>query len=245
MSPATPTPPSPSPVQFDTSFAVTFHPRFTRTFLDTITENQLPYTIYDTTFTDAITNVVLRRPNEGSCDSIITYSLFVIPSGYSFHDTTVCDDQLPLVWHGQTFTGAGTQSFMLTTPYGGDSTVTLTLHVNPTYHLTFPQTICSNQTYTFEGAQYAATGTYTHTLHTAAGCDSVRTLNLTVNPASIVDTVADECDQFTFRGTLYTASDTVTLTSAVPNSYGCDIKDIEYPVLKLSASDIDAAAPSV
>ena len=208
--------------QFDTSFAVTFHPRFTRTFLDTITENQLPYTIYDTTFTDAITNVVLRRPNEGSCDSIITYSLFVIPSGYSFHDTTVCDDQLPLVWHGQTFTGAGTQSFMLTTPYGGDSTVTLTLHVNPTYHLTFPQTICSNQTYTFEGAQYAATGTYTHTLHTAAGCDSVRTLNLTVNPASIVDTVADECDQFTFRGTLYTASDTVTLTSAVPNSYGCD-----------------------
>lgn len=42
--------------------------------------------------------------------------------------------------------------------------------------------ICSGQTYTFGGNTYNATGHYNHTFQTAAGCDSVVMLDLTVNP---------------------------------------------------------------
>ena len=223
---------------FDTSFAVTFHRPFTRTILDTITENQLPYTIYDTTFTGEVSNVVLRRTNAGTCDSIITYSLLVIPSGYSIHDTTICDDQLPLTWHGHTFTAAGTQTFMVITPYGGDSTVTLNLHVNPTYSYTLTQTICSNQTYTFEGTTYNTTGTYPHLLTTVGGCDSLRTLVLTVNPTSIEDTVVDVCDQFVFGGNTYTASDTVVLSNYGNNVYGCDSTLTLYLTVRHSTDSV-------
>ena len=222
---------------FDTSFSITFHPRFTRTFNDTIVENQLPYTIYDTTFTGPVSNVVLYRPNDGTCDSIITYSLHVIPNGFSIHDTTVCDDQLPLMWHGLTFATAGTQRDTVLTPQGADSVLTLNLHVNPTYSQSFYDTICSNQTRTFEGTDYALTGTYSHTYTTIGGCDSVRTLWLTVHPTSQTDTVVDVCDQFAIGGTTYTTPGTssIMLSNYGTNVYGCDSSLMLHLTLRQSS----------
>lgn len=222
---------------FDTSFSITFHPRFTRTFNDTIVENQLPYTIYDTTFTGPVSNVVLYRPNDGTCDSIITYSLHVIPNGFSIHDTTVCDDQLPLVWHGLTFATAGTQRDTVLTPQGADSVLTLNLHVNPSYSQSFYDTICSNQTRTFEGTDYALTGTYSHTYTTIGGCDSVRTLWLTVHPTSQTDTVVDVCDQFAIGGITYTTPGTssIMLSNYGTNVYGCDSSLMLHLTLRQSS----------
>ena len=230
---------------FDTTFTIAFHPLFTRTFHDTIVENQLPYTIYGTTFEGEVTDRVFRLTGEGTCDSIITYSLHVIPNGFSFHDTTVCDDQLPLLWHGRTFTVAGTQNDTVLTPLGSDSILTLTVHVNPTYGFAFEDTICSNQSRTFEGTDYSAAGTYTHTYTTVGGCDSIRMLSLVVYPTSHVDTVADVCDRFTFGGTTYTVpgTDTIDLASLGTNVYGCDSTLTLFLTIRQSSStDIYATA---
>jgi uncharacterized protein YceK len=65
---------------------------------------------------------------------------------------------------------------------GCDSVVTLNLIVNPTRTGTINATICSNQTYNFNGVNRNTTGSYLDTFIAVNGCDSVVTLNLTVNP---------------------------------------------------------------
>jgi N-acetylneuraminic acid mutarotase len=47
---------------------------------------------------------------------------------------------------------------------------------------TINATICSNQTYLFNGINRNTTGSYLDTFTAVNGCDSVVTLNLTVNP---------------------------------------------------------------
>src|SRR4030095_444623 len=71
------------------------------------------------------------------------------------------------------------------------------------------RTVCGSQLpYRWNGTDYTAAGTYTFTTINAAGCDSVATLNLSVNRASHVDTTATACDAFTWDrdGRTYTLS---------------------------------------
>src|SRR6185295_18600601 len=96
----------------------------------------------------------------------------------------ICGDQLPYSWNNQSYNAAGTYSVTLQSSAGCDSVATLNLTVNPVVTSTTNQTICSNQLpYNWNGQSYNAAGTYTVTLQSAAGCDSVATLNLTVNSA--------------------------------------------------------------
>ncbi len=59
----------------------------------------------------------------------------------------------------------------------------VTITVNQPSSETVNASITEGETYNFNGQNLAAAGTYTATLQNAAGCDSVVTLNLTVNPA--------------------------------------------------------------
>lgn len=52
--------------------------------------------------------------------------------------------------------------------------------VNPTYNTSFSDYVCEDNFYTFGGNTYNTSGSYTHTFTTIDGCDSVRTLNLSV-----------------------------------------------------------------
>src|SRR5437773_8509080 len=61
------------------------------------------------------------------------------------------------------------------------SIATLILTVNPVLKDTTSQTICENQLpYTWNGLSLTAAGTYSDTLTSAAGCDSIGTLMLSV-----------------------------------------------------------------
>ena len=52
--------------------------------------------------------------------------------------------------------------------------------MNPTYNITINDSITDGETYTQYGFNESSAGTYTQTLTTINGCDSVITLNLTV-----------------------------------------------------------------
>ncbi|MBK8672463.1 MAG: hypothetical protein IPN93_05590 [Bacteroidetes bacterium] len=68
-----------------------------------------------------------------------------------------------------------------------DSVVTLNLTVSNVLSSSFAKTICSGQSYFFNGINQTTTGIYKDTLVGSGSCDSVVTLNLTVsNVLSVV-----------------------------------------------------------
>ena len=85
---------------------------------------------------------------------------------------------------------AGTYAHTLQTVNGCDSIVILTLTVNPTYNITIDASINEGEMYEENGFSESEAGTYVHTLQSEFGCDSVITLNLTVN-SSLNDVVAN------------------------------------------------------
>jgi hypothetical protein len=85
------------------------------------------------------------------------------------------------------------------TAHGCDSITTLALTVNPVYNYTISATVCLGDTYDLNDFNVtpAATGIshYTKNLATVNGCDSIVTLQLTVNPSYsvfIIDTIYED-----------------------------------------------------
>ena len=79
-----------------------------------------------------------------------------------------------------TVNNAGTYTVIGTDANGCTSTATQTISVNPTYNTPLTHSICEGENYNFYGQNLTTAGTYTHTLQTVNGCDSVLTLTLTV-----------------------------------------------------------------
>ena len=76
-------------------------------------------------------------------------------------------------------TAAGTYQATLTNVNGCDSTVTLTLNVNPNVTSTQAITICQNGLpYSWNNQSLTTAGTYQATLTNVNGCDSTVTLTL-------------------------------------------------------------------
>ena len=83
------------------------------------------------------------------------------------------------------------------------------------------QTQCDIYTWAANNQTYNASGIYTNISTNAAGCDSVATLNLTINNSTASIDVQTHCDSYTWiDGVTYTSSNsTATFTST--NAAGC------------------------
>ncbi len=79
-----------------------------------------------------------------------------------------------------TVINAGSYTVTGTDANGCSSTATKTIAVNPTYNIPLTHSICQGESYNFYGQNLTTAGTYTHTLQTVNGCDSVLSLTLTV-----------------------------------------------------------------
>ena len=99
---------------------------------------------------------------------------------------------------------------------------TLNLTVNVPTSSTTNASICQGSSYTFNGTTYITSGTYTKTLINAAGCDSIATLNLTVNVPTSSTTNASICQggSYVFNGSTYNVAGTYSRT--LINAAGCD-----------------------
>src|SRR5205085_62583 len=159
----------------------------------TICSNQLPYSWNGHNYTTAGTYKDTLRSAAG-CDSVATLVLNINPVVSSTTNTTICSNQLPYSWNGHTYTVAGTYKDTLRSVAGCDSIATLVLTVNPVLTTTTNITICTNQLpYSWNGHSYTAAGTYKDTLRSVAGCDSIASLILTVNPVLISTTNTTIC----------------------------------------------------
>jgi len=202
---------------------LTVSPVVTSTTNTTICSNQLPYTWNGQPITTAGTYTA-NLTSAAGCDSVATLNLVVTATVTSTTNTTICSNQLPYTWNGQSITAAGTYTANLTSAAGCDSIATLSLTVNPTVTSMTNTTICASQLpYTWNGQTVNSAGTYTANLTSAAGCDSVATLNLAINPAVTSTTNTTICASqlpYSWNGQTLTAAGTYTanLTSAA----GCD-----------------------
>lgn len=155
------------------------------------------------------------------CDSTIYTTLSILDPSTFEQTVTICE--------GSTF-AVGTSSYAISGVYtdvftaanGCDSIVTTNLFVTSTLTSTTSETICEGSSFTFNGSIYNSTGTYVANLTSVAGCDSIATLFLTVNPVTNGSVNATICagQTYSFGSQNLTASGTYTNTITAVN--GCD-----------------------
>ena len=205
------------------TMTLTVNPIYQLADAQTICESELPYTWNNVVFNAAGTqNVTLQTVN--GCDSVVTMTLTVNPV-YQITDTkTICVSQLPYTWNEVVFTEAGTQTTTLQTINGCDSVVTMILTVTTSFNETDTKTICESELpYTWNNVVFNAAGTQEVTLQTVAGCDSVVTMTLTVNPIYQVTDTKTICESelpYTWNNVVFNAAGTQNVTLQTVN--GCD-----------------------
>jgi len=87
-----------------------------------------------------------------------------------------------------------------------------------TQYLDVVITACDN--FTWDGVVYDSTGLYINTYTDLLGCDSIVTLNLTINNSSAGSVDITACDNFTWDGVVYDA--TGSYTNIYTGVNGCD-----------------------
>jgi hypothetical protein len=165
--------------------------------------------------------------NASGCDSIVTLNLIINQPANGIDVQTSCGSY---TWiDGNTYT-ASNNTATFTIPNGAanncDSIVTLNLTINQPVTGTDVQTACGSFTW-IDGNTYTAsnnTATFTIPNGAANNCDSIVTLNLTINQPSTGTDVQTACESYVWiDGNTYTASNN-TATFTIPNgaANNCD-----------------------
>jgi uncharacterized protein YjdB len=103
--------------------------------------------------------------------------------------------------------------------WNGTSNTNGSLVINNAPNATINQSACAS--YSWYGQNYTQSGTYTQTVPSGAGCDSVLYLNLTIHqPVTGPSTQQTACETYTWNGQTYTQSGSYTFNGTT--QYGCD-----------------------
>ncbi|MCB0637144.1 MAG: gliding motility-associated C-terminal domain-containing protein, partial [Lewinella sp.] len=187
-------------------------------------------TVAGQTFTEG-GSYMITLPSSGGCDSIINLTVTQVTTVEQNDAETICEGDAYMVGDS-TYTVSGLYEHAYTTASGCDSIYRLDLTVLPTISNTIDEAICQGASYTLGSDSYSAAGTYSATFAAASGCDSVVTVNLTVDPPLMGLTEATLCagDTLFANGQVYTTTglfETMHTTMA-----GCDsIHQLDLTVL--------------
>src|SRR5690554_6845719 len=158
------------------------------------------------------------------CDSIVTLDLTISGQAVS---TTVTEEVCgSYTWsaNSQTYTTSGVYTETLATIEGCDSVVTLDLTISgQAVSTTVTEEVCGSYTWSANNQTYTSSGVYTETLATVEGCDSVVTLDLTINNQSVSTTVTEEvCGSYTWSANNQTYTSSGVYTETLATVEGCD-----------------------
>ena len=184
------------------------------------------YTGYDFDIAaDDIANIgeytfVNNFATENGCDSIVTLTVNVKSVFATTVEATACDSYTWTDGNGQTYTESGNYDYTIAADNSCDSVVTLALTINSSTTGIDEQVACNRFTWIDGNTYTASNNTATFTLENAAGCDSVVTLNLTVNYSNNYEFEDVACDSYTWNGATYNQSGNYTYAGT--NVDGCD-----------------------
>ncbi|MBM3186789.1 MAG: gliding motility-associated C-terminal domain-containing protein, partial [Bacteroidetes bacterium] len=113
------------------------------------------------------------------CDSIVTSVVFMLPVIKTNINATICSGST-YSFNGTPVSLEGVYEDTLATAEGCDSIIILSLFVTPPNSSYEVAEICIGESYTHGNQTYTASGIYQDTVLTAAGCDSLSILELSV-----------------------------------------------------------------
>ncbi|MBQ6726353.1 MAG: hypothetical protein IJQ89_07220, partial [Bacteroidales bacterium] len=158
------------------------------TIRDTITRIICPGTTFDTngqSYALAGQYTQYLRDNNFGCFNDLVINVVVSDTLRDTIYDTICTSGSVTINY-ETYTRAGTYRQLLKTPANCDLALMVYIAVADTIRDTIHPVICAGATHTENGVGYTHQGLYRQHLHTAAGCDSIQYIDLTVN-----DTIRD------------------------------------------------------
>jgi hypothetical protein len=159
--------------------------------------------------------------NALGCDSLVTLDLTINSSSQGEESVVACESYL---WpaNGMTYDESGEYVALLSNALGCDSLVTLDLTIATSVSGETTVSSCGSFTWEDNGETYTESGTYTTLLESTLGCDSLVTLNLTVNTPTEGSEEVTACESYTWPATGETYSSSDTYTALLTNVAGCD-----------------------
>ena len=135
----------------------------------------------------------LNLNSEVGCDSIVELYLMVMSDTLFTEERTLCSNELPYVWNGQTLTSAGVYNTGVASSLGCDSIVQITLSVLEVSNTNdYVEIAFEELPYTYNDTVFGVDtklGVSSYDFHYTAsnGCDSVHSLTLKVEePVGLV-----------------------------------------------------------
>jgi hypothetical protein len=204
----------------------------------TICSNQTPFVWNGNDYNEAGTYSVTLS-NANNCDSVANLNLTINNTSSSITNISICANQTPFVWNGNSYNTSGTYSVTRTNANNCDSIAYLNLIVNGSTASISNVSICTNQTpFVWNGNDYSTSGVYSVTLANANGCDSVATLNLTINNTSSSVTNITICSNqtpYVWNGNNYNEAGTYSVT--LSNENNCDsVAALNLTIINTSSS---------
>lgn len=178
----------------------------------------------------------------GGCDSIITVHLTILNSSTSEIFETACDtytspDGLE-IW-----TVSGTYLDTLLNNAGCDSIITVQLTILNSTTSTLSITTCDSYTSPDGLDTWTESGLYLDTLSNAVGCDSIITIDLTINHSTASEIIAESCGSFVSPDGLETWTESGIYTDTILNQLGCDsVITIQLTIFENTAAEITVEA---
>ena len=163
--------------------------------------------------------------NVAGCDSVVTLQVTINNSNAGEESVTACDSY---TWEGNIYTTSGDYQVTLTNIAGCDSVATLHLTINYSAASTeTPVVACDTYYWANADTTITTTGTYTHVFQTILGCDSVVTLQATINNSVATTAPAvTECNMYNWvdaaQGFDTLITTTGTYTHVFATVHGCD-----------------------
>ena len=137
--------------------------------------------------------------------------------------------------NSNTYTSSGAYTETLMSLSGCDSIVTLNLTIISAENYATTVSACDSYTWVVDGNIYTSSGTYSLTFTNAAGCDSILTLNLTINNSTVGSENAVGCNSYSWNGNIYNTSGIYTVS--LVNAGGCD----STVTLNLTINSVDTS----
>ncbi len=139
-------------------------------------------------------------------------------AGYSNYQWIPTNDTTQSI----TVSSSGNYAVIISDNCGTDTSQTVTITVNQSSSFNQIFTECSGFSVTVGSNTYNTTGTYTDTLATSVGCDSVVTTNLTITTPSTTTQTFTECQGFSVTVGTNTYNTSGTFVDTLVTSTGCD-----------------------
>lgn len=120
------------------------------------------------------------------------------------------------------WTSSGVYSDTIPNFVGCDSIISIDLTINSETYTTITPTTCGVYTSPSGNYMWTSTGMYSDTIPNFVGCDSIISIDLTINTETYSTITPSACDTYVSPSGNYTWTSTGVYTDTIPNFAGCD-----------------------